>query len=181
MPVEIHASHAPVELILRGEISLDDVDELLAAAQALRDRPVRPGLVIDASKASPTGVMWSQLRRDAMLAALQAVGCVAIVAIDAPTVHAAKVAFDPLGSEVVWRVFPDLESARIWVFSVERLAQSVWSKGGEPHFLEHRVARLDQVVRHPPVRGKTSFDAIAGERVVGLPLWLGAAAWLGPS
>lgn len=162
MPVEIHDHHAPVELILRGELTLEDVDAMTSAAAQLASRPTRPGLVVDASRATPTGVMWSQSRRDAMLEALQAVGCVAIVAVDAATVHAAKVAFDPLGSEVVWRVFPDLESARIWVFSVERLAQTVWSNKEDHPFVEHRVQRLIQVVKTPPVRVKDDLKRDRG-------------------
>jgi hypothetical protein len=154
MPIEIHESHAPVELILRGELTVEDVDALVAGADKLRRRPSRPGIVVDATRATPTSVMWSQSRRDAMREALQAVGCIAIVATEAATVHAAKVALDPLGSEVVWRVFGDLESARIWVFSVERLAQSVWSTQTEPSFVEHRVTRLSYIIQNPPLRGR---------------------------
>lgn len=163
MPIEIHENHAPVELVLRGELTLEDADTLISAADMMRRRSSRPGIVVDATRATPTTVMWSQSRRDAMREALSAVGCIAIVATEPSTVHAAKVALDPLGSEVVWRVFGDLESARIWVFSVERLAQSVWTSQGESSFVEHRITRLAYLLQNPPARAREK-DELKRER-----------------
>jgi hypothetical protein len=147
MAATLDISHTPIRLTVSGAVSPIDAREVIAAAETVKARSTRPGLLVDGREASAPVVLWTQPRRDRLTALLSAFGPVAVVTTDRAAVNAVKLALDPLGSALVWRIFADTASATEWLDRVEKHGRAIWSDQPGPEPTAPQLDKLYDAVR----------------------------------